>query len=447
METTRLDDLIIGYAEGSLSAEDRAELTRLCQDDPQVLDRLAEEAQSAALIRELLHGGDPRAARQRALRSIKELEQTSSPRELGAWVVSSLKKDPATCRRPLRRPRSRRTSLLPFLAAAASVLLLVGAYLALKPTPQNPGHVATLTEVVGACVLTRATGGETARVGAALSPGEKLTTAAQASVTLRYADGTTVRLQGNSEYALLTAASGKPGELLLGVVEADVAAQPEGAPFSIRTPHGQVTVHGTRFTLTAETEATKLQVSEGKVEIVTANASSRALVSAGGKAEMRAEGVSLRFVPIADAYIQNNATQNDKTLRVEDKEFYRVSYLQFRLSGIGTATVRSAKLRLRVTNDPGAGTLRAFRAEHSNWTEESLTRKNAPRDGEEVGSFTGRMSNGHQVNVDVTPLIAGDGDVTAVLRLKKDCNDVWFSSREGTHPPELVVTLGTDKAQ
>jgi hypothetical protein len=304
-----------------------------------------------------------------------------------------------------------------------------------------------LIEVVGSCELTRDSGGENAQHCTTMVPGETLTTSARSSATLRYADGTTVRLQSNAAYALVPAAKGKPGRLLRGVVEVDVAAQPADAPFTIRTSHGRVTVRGTRFVLTAGTDATKLQVREGKVEIADAKDATRAFVSAGGKAEMRTEGLSLRFTPVADVYIQNNATANDNTLRVEDKEFYRVSYLRFRITGVGAAHVRSAKLRLRVTNDPGAGTLHAFRGEHSNWTEETLTRRNAPRDGEEVGSFTGRMSKGKQVDVDVTPFVNGDGDITAILRLKKDCNDVWFSSREGAHPPELIVTLGEDTTQ
>ena len=382
------------------------------------------------------------------MRSIKELDQTASPRELGAAVVSSLKGEGTASRRPLRRSRPRKTSWLPFVAAAASVLVLVGAFFALRPKPPEPDRTAaTVVEVVGTCELTREDGSESARKGARVLPGQTLTTAAQSSAKLRYADGTTLQLQADSSYSLLAAVQGKPGELLQGVVEADVAPQPEGAPFTIRTPHGLLTVRGTRFVVEAEAEGTKLQVSEGKVEIADKDASTRALVSAGGKAEIRTEGVLLRFLPTADAYIQNNVTQNDETLRVEDKFHDRVSYLHFRIAGIGTSTVRSAKLRLRVTNDPGSGTLRVFRGEHSKWNEETLSRSNAPRDGEAVGTFKGRMSKDNQVVVDVTSLIKGDGDITAIMRLKKGCNDVWFCSREGTHPPELIVTLGAEDAQ
>jgi hypothetical protein len=114
------------------------------------------------------------------------------------------------------------------------------------PTVAAPNPVATLEAVENATL-----DGLPAKAGDPLLPARVVEGAAR----LRWPDGMSIQLDGRLE--LKTPLSLTRGH----------AAVEAGRPLEISTPHGQIKVLGTRFTLRVEAESTRLEVQEGKVRI------------------------------------------------------------------------------------------------------------------------------------------------------------------------------------
>jgi hypothetical protein len=101
--------------------------------------------------------------------------------------------------------------------------------------------------------------------------------------------------------------------------------------------------------------------------------------------------------------------------------------------------VRSATLRLQENGDPGTGTLRVHRGSHNNWTETTLSSVSAPAENGQVGLFTGNVTSAQVVNIDVTPLVTGNGTYSVILKKDSGGNDIWFGSEESGRKPQLIV--------
>lgn len=148
------------------------------------------------------------------------------------------------------------------------------------------------------------------------------------------------------------------------------------------------------------------------------------------------------FVAVADAQVNSSSPTRNygtaTTLRVRDEGSSATynSYVQFVVSGLGGAAVRTATLRLYVTDgsDDG-GTLYAV---DSGWTETTLTYATAPvLTGVALGSVGG-VTTGQWVTFDVTAVVTGEGVYSFGLT-NDSSNSVYYSSRQGSQPPELVV--------
>jgi hypothetical protein len=109
--------------------------------------------------------------------------------------------------------------------------------------------------------------------------------------------------------------------------------------------------------------------------------------------------------------------------------------------------VQSATLRLQENGDTGRGTLRVMRGSHNNWTENNLTTANAPAENGQVGTFTGGVAGAQVVNINVTPLVTGNGTYSIILKHDAGGNDVWFGSGESMRKPQLILaTSGSGSA-
>jgi hypothetical protein len=105
-----------------------------------------------------------------------------------------------------------------------------------------------------------------ARAGDALLAGQGLETGDRGNASVRYPDGTCLEL--GAEAAARGFADGDAGkrlELDRGALSADVRRQPAGRSFVILTPHAEVRVLGTRFSLLVEPDSTRLETREGRV--------------------------------------------------------------------------------------------------------------------------------------------------------------------------------------
>jgi Big-like domain-containing protein/calcineurin-like phosphoesterase family protein len=154
---------------------------------------------------------------------------------------------------------------------------------------------------------------------------------------------------------------------------------------------------------------------------------------------------ALTLGPTDDAsiYSASTATNYGSATSVEvDNSPVKNFLLKFSVSGVGARTVTSAKLRLHAV-DPSPSGGDFHRVAGTAWTEGSLTWANAPVADAAVVSSLGKVVSGSWYELDVTPLVRGDGVVS--LRVTSTSSDgADYSSKEGGagFAPQLVLTVG-----
>lgn len=138
-----------------------------------------------------------------------------------------------------------------------------------------------------------------AAAGVRVGPNQSLETEGGRSLaTLVFADGTRLDLGGDTSIRDLAESSGPRGKRLTlarGSLTARVARQ-AGGPMVVATPQGEARVLGTTFRLVVDGGSTKLEVSEGKVQLRRRDGKS-VDVSAGHLA-VAAPGVDLAARPL-----------------------------------------------------------------------------------------------------------------------------------------------------
>jgi ferric-dicitrate binding protein FerR (iron transport regulator) len=128
-----------------------------------------------------------------------------------------------------------------------------------------------------------------AKVGQDVLWGQGLETVGpNATVVLRYADGTRVELaprttlwDSSDRPATRGAESAKRLRVGTGTVTADVARQAAGRPMILMSTHGEAKVVGTSFKLVVEPEAMRLEMKEGKIQVTRKDDQGTADVVAG----------------------------------------------------------------------------------------------------------------------------------------------------------------------
>ena len=145
--------------------------------------------------------------------------------------------------------------------------------------------------------------------------------------------------------------------------------------------------------------------------------------------------ITKRFHPVEDVYLEGDVGKNDKYLKVKGTR--RIAYLKFEVKDL-PSKVLSATLRLAENGNSGSGTLNILRGKSHEWSEAAFDKASAPAAGEVVGIRTGSTS-GEYISIPVDALVTGNGTVTAILKLEKDGDDIWFGSNESDKKPELIV--------
>jgi ferric-dicitrate binding protein FerR (iron transport regulator) len=149
-----------------------------------------------------------------------------------------------------------------------------------RPTADLP--VARVERLTGAAVML-ADGRKTP-----LHPGDPvamgqgvMTTGADSRATIAFPDRTSIQLVGDTLLDHISEAHGKMAFLSRGRLRAEVSPQAAGSPLVLSTPHAEVTVVGTRFTLAVADSSTRLDVEEGRVKVAPDSGGQPTLVSAG----------------------------------------------------------------------------------------------------------------------------------------------------------------------
>lgn len=160
-------------------------------------------------------------------------------------------------------------------------------------------------------------------------------------------------------------------------------------------------------------------------------------VSASGRG-----GRVLTFHPTDDATLIAGSPASNHgaaTFLETDGQPEKHFLLKFPVSGVSTGRVASAKLRIFAV-DPSdrGGDFR--RVADTTWEEETVTWNTAPGADSGVIASLGTVSSGRWYEVDVTSLIRGDG-VVSVKVSSNSSNGADYSSKEGSNPPQLIVTV------
>jgi uncharacterized repeat protein (TIGR01451 family) len=154
----------------------------------------------------------------------------------------------------------------------------------------------------------------------------------------------------------------------------------------------------------------------------------------------------LVFAPSDDAHVYGDLPSTNfgsaAQLHVDGSPARNI-LLKFAVSGVDTASVTSAKLRLYCVGAAVRSGGEFYRALDSGWLESTVTWDTAPAADSVRLASLGRVSAGNWYEVDVTPLVTGDGDHS--LRVTSPSSDgAEYSSEESVSgfAPQLVVTTG-----
>lgn len=208
-------------------------------------------------------------------------------------------------------------------AAAVVVLLSTAFFLSRHDVPTlDPVADATPREIVAEPLAMRVQGQSgavdflaadgtpiTGDAAQALSPGKTVATRGPDSGTvLVYPDGTRLELGPDT---LASFAQGDRKLVLLdrGQLNASVQPQPAGQPFGVRTPHLELTVVGTEFSVVVEDDDTSVRVLEGNVHLERLSDRSEANLLAGQEVAVARDGELLvvSLPPSSDVASSNGA--------------------------------------------------------------------------------------------------------------------------------------------
>ena len=170
---------------------------------------------------------------------------------------------------------------------------------------------AEIVEVNGRVAITVKGMATPAQPGARLEPGAEIATGEDGFVTLKLADGSSVRIRSNTQMRVDTLSRIPDTEqhhsalrLLLGRLEI-LAAKLRGPAtrFSIETPVGATAVRGTEFRVAEDGEKRVLrtEVIEGRVAVTARNFAGETAVEAGFGTVIEAAGNVARPVPLLPA--------------------------------------------------------------------------------------------------------------------------------------------------
>lgn len=153
---------------------------------------------------------------------------------------------------------------------------------------------------------------------------------------------------------------------------------------------------------------------------------------------------TLTFIAEADARVKEESPDenygNGTTLQVDGSSDPDLeSFVRFNVKEV-SGKVRSAILRVYAT-DNGTGNGPAVYSTSASWKEQEITWNTRPaRTGAELDN-TDRVSENSWVEYDVTSAVKGNGTFSFVL-VADSSDAVFFSSRQGSQPPQLVVSTG-----
>ena len=252
------------------------------------LDGECDDAQANAIEQALEQDAELRAHLAALVRQRLMLAEVCATHQAGSGVRPASRSASSRRLRAAVRLPSRHRPLL-WLAAAAGVLLAVGLFLVPDlPGPTDDHFVQVITAGDGVMSV-RDGRSQSVHVGSLLGAGARLSIPPLTFADLRFEDGSSVTVAGDSTVVLLLHARERL-RLERGAVTATVTPQPPDTVFAITTAHGVATVIGTRFTLAATASATFLMVERGRVRLSGPTGDAGVILAAGESAQVGTSG-------------------------------------------------------------------------------------------------------------------------------------------------------------
>lgn len=277
----RFDTLVSGFCDGSLSPVELAELELLLRERHELRQRHLELA--------ALHGSLAWVCAARETRTGEPIASKSSP----------------------TRPAARFPWLVPCIGAVTGMAagLLIVLSLLYRPGSNSVveianSPVARLAELTGTAEILKPEGPPVAvAAGQEITLGQTLRiNEDNSSGVLEYADGTRL-LPGAATTLHLTSWQPSTSDLAAkkvflsgGLLRAEVATQPTGRPMILATPHAEVRVQGGTVTCSVGTEATRVEMEEGRVQMVR-QADGKIIDLAGGSYAISTTEATEELVP------------------------------------------------------------------------------------------------------------------------------------------------------
>ena len=419
MDQKRFSELLTGYLDGTLSEDDARSLLESVRSSETLKAEFQEHARLHVLLRE----------------SMSEQVEVNLLRECVAPVT----------------PYLSRGFVWLAVANAAVLLVAVGVYLFPASTSSKEASIGQCVNLSGNSSVHIERGKTVLQLGPNddLCVGDRVVCDAHARAVLRLNDGSILSMDKGSA---LTLVSERPEvRLEIGKTMFEIAKrQPNALPFQVQTGQSTVDVMGTVFGLTSD-KHTELRVYEGTVNIIrhqdnkmvevgmqqTVSTDDQVFAARNLRPDVR-KSVSIQ--PTDDITLRNGEkTDAAGFLKVEADR--RVAFLRFEIPNV--TELESAKLRLTQEIDTGQGKLQLHLGDHSDWDESDIGGGNTPQATRVLDERRGLVTHSQMVEFDIPVANLLPGPITLILTLNKSGeNDIWFGSREGPNPPELVLSAG-----
>jgi ferric-dicitrate binding protein FerR (iron transport regulator) len=201
-----------------------------------------------------------------------------------------------------RVPRQRRRAKL-VRGAVVGALGLVSGLAGLWFATSNDAELAVVSSaahvrsVEGELRVERAEGSFVARAGDPLAVGDRVALAPTASSTIAISKRSEVELSGRARLEIVTAGVGSE-RLQLDTGQARFAVRPPRGAFFVESPHLEVQVTGTQFSVTVEAERSCVIVHSGQV-VATSRTSSRSVTLAREQA-FSSDGAQCTSLPVVE---------------------------------------------------------------------------------------------------------------------------------------------------
>jgi len=250
-------ELLGAIRDERIAQADFQRLERLLTDDAEARELYVQYMTLHASLEQVGAGGAPTGRLRETIRD----EETV--RELRAMIAAD-ERSAFASRSAQAKTRWRLTVAL---TTAALVLIAVFAGQRVLRQRSVAARSAQIAAIYGQVESTGAGGRVQAALGAVLPPGGSLKTGPDAYVRLRYPDGSTVDLKGDTELALLEGTPAKRLQLGTGTAYFEIAPQPAGTPLIVNPGrYDQVKVAGTSFQVSRDQDAeTRVLVVGGSV--------------------------------------------------------------------------------------------------------------------------------------------------------------------------------------